>query len=427
MTTFRLDTPAGVVFLLGFIISFALTCGYDVFRVPLNEKKPRYNFHPFPSFSLTDIPNADIKKASVCQRSLTKPDDKYQCSMCGGDDFVATTVIKGENVRFNDSIVPPGTWCLPKGKNEAGCAAFTGKTVWSYDPFTGRQGWSCVCLYPDMYGGEYCQDKYACSDTSGYGGSQEANLLTHFDATGKAVSTWNPLSPGFDPAGKTPYDRDPATGKPYYMCSCDQNKTAAGEPMDMKTQYVRMPNDPYRCHIDPCCPSKQGQAAGFNTATQQCDCANCISNGKGGDLFIHSNVTGVCYQAKTCNKDSPDSGTWNPDLKRCQCAEKYLTKVCNSNLYSRPSAPDCPPEEMNNPGGSYCYDPCAGMPCVTGTCYNSASTSSDRCTPDAGRDFCCKCDENHTGRLCENAIVQQTDPKGIDWGSVGRALNPSNW
>jgi len=283
------------------------------------------------------------------------------------------------NVHYNGMKVGAGQWCLPKGINDPqnACGTYTGRAVWSDDQ--GDQKWSCICLYPDLFGGSDCQSQLACRDLAFPSSDQKDNYLV--DKNGKK---WDPKDPDFEPANTTPYDVDPETGQPMYQCVCNAN---AVDPTNSKVQYVKLPGDPYRCHANPCTPNHNDPYKIWDPDTFSCDCSK-------GDL-IKSNVDGVCRSdAEVCK-----GGHWDKTTQRCDCTGGSESEICNSRYYYRGGSriEDC--EDPTNPVGSYCLAKCSDvLQCANGAPCNYA--------PD-GKTVYCDCDAistpgwKYSGTSCE--------------------------
>lgn len=335
--------------------------------------KRKYNFSVFPTSTPTGILDANISNIRNCTDVIKPCDIAIGCAACG-DDFECTPIADGENVVVNGQILSPGNWCLPKGKTQLDCGTYTGRSVWSERNESGslNQKWSCVCLYPSLFGGDDCLTQLACTDSSLKTIDQSASVLKSSDG-----HIWDPNDPNFNPLGRTPYDKD-AEGNPLYTCSCTDSENI---------KFVTMPYDPYRCHADPCTPSHQ--LGIWDADKQQCDCTKIAKN-----QFAHSNVTGQCLdQEKIC--------TWDDDNNICNCSSDEISFTCQSNTMTRPAytADPCP----DNPGGSYCSNPCKG-PGGDDICTNGGSCVID------GSTFKCKCHDtdsiSYSGDRCEKSCVK---------------------
>lgn len=333
-----------------FVLTFFLVLFFIVFYQVIKPSflKKQYNFSPFPTVKPTDIPNYDIGGVRACIDKITACDPALGCLMCGdGSDFECTPVSDKENVFINDQKVNPGNWCLPKkGKDSKGCGTYTGRAIWSEKSSgaTTEQKWSCVCLYPDLFAGDDCMKQLACKD-SNILDDQKDNVLKSIDG-----HIWNPNDQSFDPQGKTPYDMDD-NGDPLYSCDCNANNDT-----EDGVKFVQLPNDPYRCHAEPCTDDHKHKL--WNKDQKMCNCS-AIPDLKG--YYAHSNVTGKCLLAG-CE--------WDDQLNQCKClgaSSSLISVTCDSNTMKRAKYTDpitCP----ENPGGSNCKNPCVDTDGVTPLC-----------------------------------------------------------
>lgn len=304
-------------------VTIVLMLAYDSVK-PIHSVSN--NFIPF----LETFPDLDELKYPNCKR-LTRCDSSGGCGSCGSmsntdsnSNFTCSTVNEDEKVFFNGAKVPPGRWCLPRGKERVQCGIHTGRAVWSES-----KGWECVCLYPDLFGGKNCNTVLACKSPRAPNNRQINNVLSNKN-TGEI---WDPLNP---PAGNsTPYDTD-SEGNPLYICRCDSTGVK---------KFVNLPGDPYRCHLEPC--SDEHEIPFFNMNIRKCDCT---AGGLVNNEYAYSNVTNKCVRTPQC--------AWNDKKNMCMCPEGQVAQTCNSLTMARidNTAPDCPAI----PGGSFCNNPCEG-------------------------------------------------------------------
>lgn len=391
----KIDTSHIFPFVLTLFLTILLITTWDILKP--SAVLPHYNFAPFPTVVPANVPPVNPGMRNRCRANLVPPEND-SCEMCG-PDFVPTPVLPHENVMYNDKPVPAGTWCLPKGKSELGCGLYTGRAVWS--DRSGKQQWSCVCLYPNLFGGDSCQTQLACRDLS-QPGDQSKNVLKSKDG-----HIWDPNSPNFNPLGRTPYDTD-EKGEPLYTCDCAQGADNLNV-----LKYTQLPNDPYRCHAEPC--TVKHLQKGFDPKTNSCACSSIQKN-----TYAHSNVTGKCYLAtQACG----DKGGWNDDTNMCNCAsEDQISVTCRSKFMTRdkydqvPCADGtacscdgdphktCDRQCPENPAGSECVSPCDPSPCDP--------VGTVKCTADKkNNSFLCHCGENSTskfsGRRCEKSCFKK--------------------
>lgn len=350
-----------VVFLAIFFIVIII---YSFYILIHKEADPVYNFSPFPNVSPENLPNANVDHITRCEDSLQTCDPRNRdidCSKNCGENFTCVTVEEGDNIHYKNNPVSPGNWCLPKDSDgntpkDLGCGTYTGRVVWSSDGE--KQKWTCVCLYPSLFGGDQCLSQRACVDptdpesqTCVYGGEEKkCNYLV--DDKGRK---WDPNQPNFvPPDGLSPYAKK-SDGTPMFTCAC--NKIGVNG-----QKYISLPNDPYNCHLDPC---EFTHAAGlWDKETQQCNCQ------KDSDQYAKSPVDGICRLGK-CNQVT--GGFYSETDGRCNCACNGASKLCSSDIFPREGLPKC--EDIPggvgggkcNPTGSYCDAPCDQGVCLSGS------------------------------------------------------------
>lgn len=344
METMNLSTIL-VPFLMATMLTVFLLLAFES---SLPVIKQDHNFIPMSTTFPKDSPDHISKSCSTLTRcvdgSCKHCDPSYKCTEIAADEKV---YLKGERV-------PSGEWCLPPGKANVACGPATGRAVW-----TGEE-WKCVCLYPDMYGGKDCTDSVACKASNAQGFDQSGNVLVHRD-TGLVYDVAD--------TSTTPYDVD-ANGSPLYVCKCDSSKTK---------KFVSLPQDPFRCHLDPC--SLDHEIPFWNAEKESCECT---ANGAVNNEYALSNVTNQCIRTPQC--------AWDDKNQRCLCPEGQVSFTCDSQTMKRTdgNAPPCP----NVPGGSFCKNPCEGF-CLNG---GIGTIKGDKCV--------CQCPDNPTiefqGARCEN-------------------------
>ena len=344
------------VFIAVFSIAVIVTVIYILLKP---DKSSLQGFSPFPDIYPNGVPPPSLQQNLTCKNTIQACLVDQDCTKCG-PDFQCTTVLEGQNVSYAGINVQPGLWCLPK-PDEKGCGTYTGRAIWSSDPATNSEKWTCQCLYPELFGGETCLDQYACRDISVDAPlDQSGNVLQN-----AKKEVWDPHK--IPPDGLSPYARG-TDGKAIFSCSCKQNEEIEGT-----SQFVSFPNSPYQCNLDPCTP--QGSEKLYDLTTGMCKC----SGSKGTtNLQTLSNTTGTC-NTSPCGTAG---GTWLPEKNECNCPNLYR-KNCSSPLFY--SLNPCP-QGLNSPcknnakcvigqdfgdgyecqcplgyeagGAGYCYDGC---------------------------------------------------------------------
>ena len=269
------------------------------------------------------------------------------------DPLKECVIVSEENsIYIGDIPVPKGLWCLPSGKPK-NCGTLTGKQVWTAD------GWRCICLYPDVAGGEDCSKKSACDC--------EGNV--------DCVNTLKSDSGGVYTGEGNPYNLN-------VSCTCQ-------EPL---ADSAMLKADPLRCHKDPCTPD--GRAPGiFKEGKCQCQLLN----------WIESNVDAKCHP--------PESNClWDYDKKECKCGAGQFPVYCQSNLYTRP---DYITERCDgNAGGCVCKNPCQGY-CQNGSIPHIAPN------PEKPGTYLCSCscvpkdNKCYRGPQCDDFCYNKYDDIGM--------------
>ena len=394
------------VFVFVLILSLSVFLFYRITNPEYNE--PKYNIQLIPVVKPKNIADAKtVYNSSSCKDTLKScKNDDTECSECegGGDShsFVCTEVKKGEKVEYNGNTVPEGKWCLPSGKNKNECGTYTGKYVWA--DINGTQEWKCACLYPDLFGGSDCKTQYAC---------KKEGTETPGELIDKYGNSWDPNKENFEEQG-TPYDYD-ERGNPKYICNCGDSGT-----------HTLLPNDPYRCHLNPCVgedetkknpntvakkllPTSNRNTIFEKNPNWKCNCGSYDEDLKYFDVY--SNINGACYKSNCGGNDELVSGTWSQenlscgDCKYTQDGNAYPIFNGNNvhNYNTDVIKRDGVQEEIlygPNPSGSYCKSPCED--CVQKTTASSEKKLViDENTKQEVVKCKCNCEKGSTGNTCE--------------------------
>lgn len=365
-------------FILVFVMTIVVIVMYQAVK-PYKLNQP-VNYQSIPKVfpSVPQVTNVNCGVLTPCDKDGT-------CQSCGmaddsnsGTAYTCTTVTKDLPIEYKGQPVPIGSWCLPAGLENLQCGTHTGKFVWSK-----TKGWHCTCLYPNLFGGRDCMTQLACRipglKERGVLVDQSANVLRS-----RHGEVWDPTKEGFNPRGRTPYDRD-TNGEPYFTCSCDNRRPGV--------KFVKMKGDPYRCHKDPCTP--QGQIPFYNPETNQCDCEKHQMG-----QYVRSNVTQRCVKTN-CN--------YNYKTKSCQCPEGQVSMTCNSRTMKRSNPEDgqCPAI----PAGIRCKDPCKNY-CSAGA-TPTLDVKAKKCT--------CKCRASSTFKFSGDRCEQSCIKDGVKFDSYSTA------
>ena len=377
------------VFIAVFSIAVIVTVIYMLLKP---DKSLLQGFSPFPDIYPSGVPPPSLQQNLTCKNTVQPCLVDQDCTKCG-PNFQCTTVLEGQNVSYAGINVKPGIWCLPK-PDEKGCGTYTGRAIWSFDPATNSEKWTCQCLYPELFGGETCLDQYACKDISeGAPIDQSGNVLQN-----AKKEVWDPHK--IPPDGLSPYAKG-EDGKPIFSCSCKQNVGLEGT-----SQFVSLPNNPYQCNMDPCTP--QGSEQLYDPTTGMCDCSSTTN------LQTLSNTEGTCGPSPC----GTTGGTWKPKENQCQCPNLYR-KNCSSPLFYRAGVPTC--ENPLNTGGSECLNPC--LPDLNYPCENNAKCVIGQ---DFGDGYECQCPDGYEGSgkggagYCSGGCKQKGTPPGpCECGAFG--------
>lgn len=368
---------SAAVFVGGFIV-------YDLVYVPKVPVQTNNNLQAFPRVQPKDLPDANIA-LSTCLTDLKMCASDLDCESC--DDagkFKCVQVQRDGQYEINGIKVPKGGYCLPRTDTAKKCNRYTGKWVWTTasdcppdeNGVFSSQCWKCVCLYPDLFYDEQdCSTQVACINTSDKtlqspNTQRKRNRLRGAPYAEYAGQYWDPNA--VDASVNAALDANPyatdAKGRPKFYCECDARDQRN------QTEFVRLPNDPYTCHVDMCynVGQKLGSTYGCrNAAGKECDPyetpEDCTCSCR---CSLNSNTTrpdGTCQVvAGMC-----DPGVINATYTGCDCGF-FQKEVCRSNQknQSNTALPAC--KDPENPFGEQCKNPCAGNPCgALGTCFIS--------------------------------------------------------
>lgn len=382
-----------ILFLGAILVFVGLFVVWDLVYVDkTSTSRSDYNLQAFPRVQPRDLPDADVS-LSACTTDLQTCTSDFDCLKCDETGkFKCTEVERNGQYEINGIKVPRGQYCLPRTDRAQKCNKFTGKWVWSTasdcpPDENGRfssQCWKCMCLYPDLfYDQQDCSTQIACINASDKTfqtaeNQRKRNRLVGAPYSEFAGQYWDPNEPSsIDSAvmEANPYATD-AKGRPKFYCECD-----ARDDRNQK-EFLRLPNDPYTCHVDMCynknqkitttymCRNSTGQVCDPYETPEDCKCScNCFMN------TAATRPDGTCQVlGGLCQP-----GRNNDTLTGCSCGV-YKKRQCRSTAAntSNTSLPEC--KDANNPFGEECFDQCSPNPCNTGTCiYDSSKPSGFRC------------------------------------------------
>lgn len=391
------------VFILVVVITVIVLAVYRIFRPELQLP---YNFSPFPNVSPKDLPDASTTGGN-CSTTLTPCDALGACSKCGEEDYECTQVIDSNRYVFKNMKVPLGNWCLPKQNPDQTCNTYTGRWTWSNDSdycqrVNGKnQCWKCLCLYPDLFDGPEtgCTTQKACKNNEipKKGVDQNNNHLVGMPGTKYDGKVWDPHLGDTDVLLTSPYTVDDSTNKPMFQCKCDTETIIP---------FVKLPHDPYTCHIDPCFKYDNYRHPGAKCSESDCEC-NCDTV-SGSIKAPWGDYKGTCLQ----ESDVCKNGTWDKTTQNCNCPGG-ISVDCKSNHVPDSTGPDC----ADNPLGRQCVYPCTPNRCQNGGVC-SVVKSGQACASGyescpvpgvSGVSTCCQCPTedvySYNGNCCSNKCI----------------------
>jgi len=383
-----------ILFLGAIVVFVGLFIAWDLMYVDKSDTSSgsEMNRQPFPKVQAQNLPDAAIS-LSQCTNELQKCTSDFDCIKCDeSGKFKCTSVERDGQYEINGIKVPKGQYCLPRTDRAQKCNKYTGKWVWSTatdcpPDENGRfstQCWKCMCLYPDLfYDQTDCSTQIACVNASdktfqSAETQRKRNRLVGAPYSEFAGQYWDPNAiDSIDSAvlEENPYATD-SKGRPKFYCECDSRDDRN------QKEFLRLPNDPYTCHVDMCynknqkisttymCRDSKGQVCDPYERPEDCKCScNCFMNQTAtrpdGTCQV---LGGMCLPGRN-----------NDTLTGCDCG-RFMKRICRSNQIRQTNTtlPEC--KDMENPFGEECYDQCYPNPCNNGECvYDSSRPNGRRC------------------------------------------------
>ena len=372
-----------IVFLLCVIImTIQIILKPDTIGITNTNLDNEPNIKPkFVSVQSSDVEYAK-KKNINCISSYKSCTGDIDCAGCPGGDYECQTITTDKNIEINGDDIGKNSEllnkkiCLPATK-DVKCNLNTSKFVWSQNEIGNNveEKWKCECLYPNLFGGENCDELLECKK-----GDDHYGQLIKQNTKISGPLVWDPTAVGFSPDNTTPYDsytlKPGGTKYATYGCECNNKNTADN------MYYVNLPNDPYRCHPDPC--SSNHSELIWDEKNNKCNvgggtCAPLIANTDTNSvLFVQrpSDIPGK-YQ---CLRTPISCKSWNTASGECTCAEDSQMYVnnCDSVDYPRQNAVKCPYNQVgsdcfNLSDNDYCLN--GGTPFINNTSENEFKVS----------------------------------------------------
>jgi len=281
------------------------------FLIKPSNSQASFGIIPLPQSGIL-VPVDDSKCGTDIIECQSFDDCLKNCNISGitGSNYQCQKIDK--DVFYLGTQLPKGkSFCLPSDggsiNNIDACGTYTGRALRALGP-DNKLGWVCECKYPAFYGNEraYCLQQSACSyiemdETTNLQQIKFAPLMK-IDENGNPIKDKDGKNIYYDP--RTTEDSTPVdvynndVSKPVWTCDCPPG-------------YIKLPNDPYSCHRDPCFAGQGSSAAKYDSEKKECIC---------DDLTFKSNVTNFCYPlGSALEACKPYSEPNEKNEKLCSC------------------------------------------------------------------------------------------------------------
>lgn len=409
------------------------------------------NYNPLPSVHPSDLPESNMigdVPGCLSKPTLCEPDNTCSCGSYSGN----VTCTDPQNYipyEFGSIKIPDdgNSYCIPSDLANMPCNKYTGKYVWTDDAV--GQRWKCECLYPDLYDDPStgCTKQVACINDVG---AVETGLVSDQSNNKLALVTslfinnppkyWDPnstddstelMNSPYSSLTQDDIDSIPAEhketlsnlkpGDPKYVCACGVKSNGEVINETNPPPYVRLPNDPYNCHIDKCeAYVGYGLRSMLTSKTQipgcgennepDADCT-CAINEEGdcanGSAFLvkFGKNKGICYPNETPCKEvnivqGNAEGTYifqkeDKYSGTCSCPVNTLGRMCINENVSINDITEFNPDFINDENPQKIWRCNNNEGCINGEC----DTTVD---PDNSGRGVCKCldPENVVGAEC---------------------------
>lgn len=294
--------------------------------------------------------------------------DVFTCQAVAPNTSLSITNADGKSQGFMG--LPGGKFCLPTTR---GCDPRYGTATW-----TSNEGWKCVCKYPNVFGGDMCNELVACRnfEVSDWAKSKQLLLQNMPGSDGSRVGDAWTLDSGIDPnkcvdasnnnnqVARLSNGQCPPNTQPTVACQCDGIQAAT------RATYRNVANNPLTCELDPCFANVNGGRTADDVSTlpkvpYQPD-TTCACSGAGSRVWEYttapsSAATGGYSWIGHC-KDKPLPGTKivikASPTKLCDSKPNTESNVSGLVPGQRPPPPDMTTTSKTVDG---CVaDPCAG-------------------------------------------------------------------
>lgn len=427
-----------ILFLLVTIVSVALIVVYNMAGTKSESSGTLFNFDPLPTVSPADLPDSAMRgETPQCLVTPTECNANSECEPCA-DNGNVTCSDPTNNVRYE---LPSGaeipmdgkSYCIPTAATNMPCNRYTGKYVWTDSAELGQE-WKCECLYPDLFNNPQtgCTEQKACvnsinRDVSNTMPKNKYKLVeaSTINSDGP-LKVWDPLDPeATDTLKKNPYSAD-EDGNPNFVCACGINEDGSRDETTVPP-YLRLPGDPYNCHVDSCDELQGYQNHTMTDEDGNPGCYNGVCNCAGGGLGKLCNGSNEfviqigdkkekCYSiSDSCNEIDRAHEIDKTDYEQCDCGgDGAYSRMCVSdyvsasqienaglkdNLETCTKDSDCLHSSCDASGFCRCQNPLnpIGSECVSACYPNNPCQNNTYCIASGGREFACDCTKNPDG------------------------------
>jgi len=428
-----------IMFVLVVIISLILNIVYNVASPIYKKSNTLFNFDPLPTVAPYDLPDSAMRGSTPqCLVTPTECNANGECAPCA-DNGNVTCSNPDNNVVYE---LPSGakipldgkSYCIPTAATNMPCNRYTGKYVWTDSAELGQE-WKCECLYPDLFNNPQtgCTNQVACTNVINRDISNtlpktkyklvDVDSLDKGSDDHKSLVIWDPLKGDTDVLKNNPYSVK-EDGSPRYVCACGIDAVVGIKDNETTPPYLRLPGDPYNCHVDSCDELQGYQAHVMNDGTipgckdDNCDClgANGQCGTNPGTFVIKiGDKKGKCYSNDMACNEINDSSEMNKDFTKCVCQKDSYQRMCVSEFVSRDQIEeadeggdletcvkdsDCLSSSCDPSGVCRCQNPLnpIGTECVS-MCYpNNPCLNNTYCKPgNSGKTFSCDCNTDVAG------------------------------
>lgn len=418
-----------IMFMVVFVVSLMIIIIYNMASTKHASSGVIYNYDPLPTVHPTDLPDTGMKSRDIpaCLMTPTECSPNGECAECADNGNITCSDPSSDVVyELPSGVQIPNdnkSYCIPKAATNQPCNRYTGRYVWTDSAETGGQEWKCECLYPDLFNNPQsgCTDQVACTRPDTDSHQSPVYKLADVESlkAGQPAKFWDPKDPNAD-LSESPYTMlEDDTAK--YVCACGVQTDEDGNyVIDRETvpPHVRLPNDPYNCHLDTC-DELQGYLTGVmvdqKTGLPGCTDGDCSCTGNIADSFWCDNNANTfkiklgkyknkCYDTgascKEVKGDTASQMTEDSD-GMCDCKGGKFSRMCVSENVSIDDIKETYPGDWHDR-----VDFCSSdSDCVQGTCDTSSTLRFRKNGKNVKENGVCRCQDsqNPIGTECVSA------------------------